>query len=61
MSQEKGKCGCTFVYGGSSHVVETQGCVHIIHVLQESKEIFHLLKCDALYKMGKYNKIKESL
>ena len=53
MSGGKGKRGCTFVYGGSSHVVETQGCVHVVHVLQESKEILHLLKCDALHNMGK--------
>lgn len=33
MSEEKGKCACTFVYGGSSHVVETQRRVHVIHVL----------------------------
>ena len=45
---------CTFVYGGSGHVVETQSCVHVIHVLQEGKEILHLLKCDALKKWGKY-------
>ena len=56
MSVEKGKCGCTFIYGGSSHVVETQGCVHVIYVLQESEEILHLLKRDALHKRGKYKK-----
>lgn len=50
MSENKGECGYTFIYGGSSHVVETQGCIHIIHVLQESKEILHLLKCDTLHK-----------
>lgn len=33
MSEGKGECGCTFIYGGSSHVVETQGCVHVVHVL----------------------------
>lgn len=55
MSKEKGDCGRTFIYRGSSHVVETQRCVHIIHVLQESKEVFHLLKRNALHKMGKMN------
>lgn len=49
---EKGKSESTFVYGGSGHVVETQSCVHVIHVLQEGEEILHLLKCDALHKMG---------
>lgn len=53
MSEEKGKCGCTFIYRGSGHVVETQGCIHIINVLQESKEIFHLFECDALHKTEK--------
>lgn len=49
--EEKGKCESTFVYGGSGHVVETQSRVHVIHVLQESEEILHLLKCDALHRM----------
>lgn len=51
---EKGKCGCTFIYGGSSHVVETERGVHVVHVLQESEEILHLFKRDALHKMGKH-------
>lgn len=29
-------------------MVETQSCVHIIYILQESEEVLHLLKCDAL-------------
>lgn len=33
-------------------MVKTQGCIHVIHVLQESKEILHLLKCDTLHKIG---------
>lgn len=53
---EKGKCESTFVYGGSGHVVETQSRVHVIHVLQESEEILHLLKCDALHEMGDQKK-----
>lgn len=53
--EEKGKCESTFVYGGSGHVVETQSCVHVIHVLQESEEILHLLKCDALHKKNNWD------
>lgn len=45
----------TFIYGGSSHVVETQCCVHIIHVLKESKEVFHFLKCDSLQRRKTWN------
>ena len=51
MSKEKGERGCTFIYWGSGHVVETQGCVHVIHVLQESEEVLHLLKWDSLGEM----------
>lgn len=40
-------------------MVETQSRVHVIHVLQESEKILHLLKCDALHKMGKYKKKKK--
>lgn len=50
MSEEKSKCRCTFVYGGSSHVVETQSCVHVVHVLKKSKKILHFFKRDALHK-----------
>lgn len=53
MSEEKFKWGCTFIYGCSSHVVETQGCVHIIYVLQESKKVLNLLERDALHKKRK--------
>lgn len=47
---------CTFIYGGSGHVVKTQGCIHVIHVLQESKEILHLHKRDTLHKTGRFFK-----
>lgn len=38
----------TFVDGGSGHVVETQGRVHVVDILQKSEEILHLFKRDAL-------------
>lgn len=34
-------------------MVETQGRVHVVHVLQEGEEILHLLKRDALHKTGR--------
>lgn len=34
-------------------MVETQGRVHVVHVLQEGEEILHLLKRDALHETGR--------
>lgn len=34
-------------------MVETQGRVHVVHVLQEGEEVLHLLKRDALHGTGR--------
>lgn len=50
----------TFVYGGSSHVIETQGRVHVVDVLQEREKVLHLFKCDALHAQNSTNERAES-
>lgn len=42
-------------------MVETQSCVHVIYVLQESKEVLHLLKCDALCDKEKWTNLLQIL
>lgn len=42
-------------------MVETQSCVHVIYVLQKSKEVLHLLKCDALCNKEKWTNLLQIL
>lgn len=46
--KERGVYACTFVYRSTSHVVETQSRVHVIHVLQKREKILHFFKRDPL-------------
>lgn len=41
-------CFITFIKRCSSHMVKAQCSVHIINILQESKEVLYFLKCQTL-------------
>lgn len=42
------KVWCTFIYRCSSHMIETQRSVDVVHVLQEGKEVLHFFKRNTL-------------